>query len=522
MLFNSYVFVFVHLPLTLAGFFFLARVSHRLAAFWLLIMSLIFYGWVQPKLVLLLVASALFNFGIGFVIQREKRRSQSFAQVAVALGVCMNLFVLGYYKYADFFISNLNFILRAHLPEMQILLPLGISFFTFTQIAYLVDCFQKDVDEYDIVHYLLFVSFFPHLIAGPIIHHSELMPQFAKKDIYRFDVYKFTLGLSVFIVGLFKKVVLADGVSAFVAPVFDQANQHSVSFGDGWGAALAYSLQIYFDFSAYSDMAIGISAMFGILLPINFWSPYKSRDIIEFWRRWHMTLSRFLRDYVYFPLGGNRLGVTRRHVNLMVTMLLGGLWHGASWTFVAWGGLHGLFLVINHAWRGFVGDRMQKAIGGEILAVICVGITYIAVVFTWVLFRSDAMAASFNMLSAMTGFDLFGQHLRYWSILKHCGSVGHWVLDFVNKSNVVPSQWNPLEWLLIASLLIIVWFMPNTIQLFGRYQVSLPLQLQETNLISERQIRWTFTPAWLVFHSILAAVSIMKLSDVTQFLYYRF
>ncbi len=397
MLFNSYPFLLVFLPLTLAGFFLVARASHVGAAAWLALASLAFYGWWNPIYVVLLVASIVFNFVVGLAIVRSAGTPR--ARGLLIVGVATDLLLLGYYKYMDFFVSNLNH-LGAGLPLPHIVLPLGISFFTFTQIAFLADAYQGKAAEYRFAHYCLFVTYFPHLIAGPILHHKEMMPQFGEAETYRFNWENLAVGLTIFFIGLFKKTVLADGIAVYVRPVFDAAS-NGVVLGavDAWGGALAYTFQLYFDFSGYSDMAIGLSRLFGVRLPLNFHSPYKAVSIIDFWRRWHMTLSRFLRDYLYFPLGGNRRGASRRYVNVMVTMLLGGLWHGASWTFVVWGGLHGLYLLVNHAWRE-LSERFGWRHPARAAAVL---LTFLATVLAWVFFRADTIDQAIAIVQAMAG-----------------------------------------------------------------------------------------------------------------------
>ncbi len=353
MLFNSYEFIYVFLPIA-ALLFFALRGRAMLAAGWLGLASLFFYGYWSPRYTLLLLASIAANYvmGRGIFHLRDGPRLRD-CRFLLATAVAFNLGLLAYYKYANFFVDSVNALAGTGFQLERIVLPIGISFFTFTQIAYLVDAYQGKARESDPVRYLLFVSYFPHLIAGPILHHSEMMPQFADRRTYRFDAANISIGAAFFFIGLFKKVVLADGIQPFVGPVFDADPAYRLTLIEAWLGALAYTVQLYFDFSGYSDMAVGLSKIFNIDLPLNFNSPYKAHNIVEFWRRWHMTLSRFLRDYLYIPLGGNRHGRLRRYANLLTTMLLGGLWHGAGWNFVIWGGLHGLYLVCNHAWQSF-------------------------------------------------------------------------------------------------------------------------------------------------------------------------
>ncbi|HET9700323.1 MAG TPA: MBOAT family O-acyltransferase, partial [Burkholderiales bacterium] len=392
MLFNSYEFIFGYLPLTFLGFFLLARVSHFLAASWLTLASLFFYAWWNPAYVGLLLGSILFNFIAGMSIGRAVARGETrLAGWLLAGSVGGDLLLLAYYKYADFFLSNINAVSGAELPLLGIVLPLGISFFTFTQIAFLVDTWQGKVREYRFVHYALFVTYFPHLIAGPVLHHKEMMPQFALGTTYRPHWENIAVGLTIFFIGLFKKTVLADGIAQYVGPVFSAHDAGArLPLLDAWGGALAYTFQLYFDFSGYSDMAIGLSRLFGVQLPLNFHSPYKADNIIEFWRRWHMTLSRFLRDYLYIPLGGSRRGGSRRYLNLMLTMVLGGLWHGANWTFVVWGGLHGFYLMVNHAWHA-LRRRLGLGDGGRGGRWAGRVLTFLAVVVAWVFFRAESV-----------------------------------------------------------------------------------------------------------------------------------
>lgn len=317
---------------------------------WLILSSLFFYGWWNPAYLSLILFSMLFNYAFGTILSNgEKPKIRKYL---LWVGVTTNLGFLGYFKYANFFVDQLNWAANSNFHLEKIILPLAISFFTFQQIAFLVDSYRHETKEFNFLQYCLFVTFFPQLIAGPIVHHKEMMPQFASNQVYKVNYKSLAIGLIIFTIGLFKKVILADGVAIYATPIFAEAEAEiAITLFSAWGGALAYTLQLYFDFSGYSDMAIGIAFMFGIKLPINFNSPYKSQSIIEFWRRWHITLSRFLRDYLYITLGGSKKGNVRRYVNLFITMLLGGIWHGAGWTFIIWGMLHGTYLMINHAWR---------------------------------------------------------------------------------------------------------------------------------------------------------------------------
>jgi D-alanyl-lipoteichoic acid acyltransferase DltB (MBOAT superfamily) len=413
MLFNSFPFFFVFLPLALIGYFLLSKVSIRVSIVFLMLASIGFYGYWNPVFLPILFVSVVSNFYLGRGIAAAKilanggidakganadgnaHAHNRRAKRLLLLGLVFNLSLLVFFKYADFVLANLAWMSGLKIAPLGIALPIGISFFTFTQIAYLVDCHAALVRETKPENYGLFVTYFPHLIAGPILHHKDMMPQFDQADSHVARRGRIVLGLLFFTLGLFKKVILADGVARFVAPVFD-LNHASLSMLEAWCGALSYTFQLYFDFSAYSDMAYGLSYMFGIILPINFNSPYQSTSIIEFWRRWHITLSTFLRDYLYIPLGGNRRGPTARQLNLFITMVLGGLWHGANWTFVAWGALHGAYLMLNHWLRNLTGGQGGKlwAAGGWLL-------TFVAVVAGWVLFRANSIGIAFDVLQAM-------------------------------------------------------------------------------------------------------------------------
>ncbi|MGC5328440.1 MBOAT family O-acyltransferase [Brevibacillus sp. SYSU BS000544] len=395
MLFNSYEFIFLFLPISFIGYFLLNKYRlTKVAIGWLAVCSLFFYSWWNIANLPLMMGSILFNYVVGTFL--TKRHGTSSNKLLLTFGVASNLALLGYYKYADFFLTNLNSALSTQFPLLQLVLPLGISFFTFTQIAYLVDAYRGEVKEYNLINYILFVTFFPHLIAGPILHHKEMMPQFASTRKKVINWQNIAHGLLIFAIGLSKKVLIADTLAGWASPGFQAA---SLTFIEAWSTALSYTFQLYFDFSGYSDMAIGIALLFNIRLPQNFDSPYKADSIIDFWRRWHMTLSRFLRDYLYIALGGNRKGKFRRHVNLLATMVLGGLWHGAAWTFVVWGLMHGLALVVNHFWRS-LGFKMHW-LPARLL-------TFLFVVVAWVFFRAESFQQAMVVLQGMVNIQNIG------------------------------------------------------------------------------------------------------------------
>lgn len=347
MLFNSYVFLFIFLPVTWILFrLACAKRILDVALALLMVASLVFYSYWNPPFVFLILFSILFNYSWGRLIERASGRLR---KLWLFSGVGVNLLLIAYFKYANFMMSNIAWMIGVEWTARDIFLPLGISFFTFQQIAYLIDCSKGLAKEHAFTHYALFVTFFPQLIAGPIVRYEEIMPQFSRLRTFAMNYRNIAMGLALLSLGLFKKVVIADTLSPWVAAAFDTYDP--LTFFEAWGGVLSYTFQIYFDFSGYSDMALGLGRIFNIELPINFNSPYKALSISDFWRRWHISLSSFLRDYLYIPLGGNRQGKLHRNINLMATMLLGGLWHGASWNFVVWGGLHGVFLVVNHAYR---------------------------------------------------------------------------------------------------------------------------------------------------------------------------
>src|SRR5436305_1633037 len=410
MQFSSYTFLFQFLPATVLAFLAARRHSPRAGIFVLAGASLFFYGAWRPVYLLLLIASVAMNFSLGLGMEDPLRRP-----AVGAFGVALNLSVLCYFKYTGFILDIVSMVSGISSTFSDIVLPLGISFFTFQQIAYLVDIMRGAKIERDIVSYTLFVCFFPHLIAGPLVHHAEMIPQFKRSRTGRSAVLA-ARGLAIFAAGLFKKVVIADNLAQFASPVFAHLDAGGgIPTSWAWLATLAYTLQIYFDFSGYSDMAIGLALLFGIRLPVNFRSPYKAVSIIEFWRRWHITLSRFLRDYLYIPLGGNRLGESRRYINLLVTMLLGGFWHGAGWNFIIWGGLHGLYLCINHLWRAWRGEGGQASAPAKAL---CWAVTFLAVIVAWVFFRAKTAAGAWQMLGSLFGFGAGGSAYASPGILR--------------------------------------------------------------------------------------------------------
>jgi alginate O-acetyltransferase complex protein AlgI len=394
MLFNSYEYIALFLPVTLLVYFILNYRKLTLASkTWIVLASLFFYGWWNPKYLPLIIGSILFNYAIGNLLAKRKNGFE-FRKTALIVGIVGNLGLLAYFKYTNFFIANINHLSDLNISLMHIVLPLGISFFTFTQIAYLADTYSGMVTEYGLINYSLFVTFYPHLLAGPIIHHKEMMPQFDRLRNKILNYENLSLGLFLFSLGLFKKVIIADRFATWVDTGY--SHPHLLNFLEAWITTLSYSLQIYFDFSGYTDMAIGSALMFNIRLPINFNSPYRALNIQDFWRRWHITLSRFLRDYIYIPLGGNRVSEPQVYSNLVITFLIGGLWHGAGWTFVIWGALHGLAIVVHRWWKTF------KITMPQILAWF---LTFNFINFAWIFFRAKNVDDALQVIKGLLGLN---------------------------------------------------------------------------------------------------------------------
>ncbi len=479
MLFNSFEFIFLFLPIALSGYFLINLQNNRLAKLWLVLASLFFYSWWNIKYLPLILVSIIFNYTIGKLLSSP---TLSFNRKTILItGLVGNVGLLGYYKYADFFVSNLNLVLNTNLAMLNIVLPLAISFFTFQQIAYLVDTYKGEAKEYDFLNYALFVSFFPQLIAGPIVHHKEMMPQFISLENHRRRYENLAKGLFIFLIGLFKKVVIADTFAVWANFGFDLAPV--LTFVEAWLVSLAYTFQLYFDFSGYTDMAIGAALLFNINLPLNFFSPYKALSIQDFWRRWHMTLSRFLRNYIYIPLGGNRRGEFITYRNLMLTFLIGGLWHGAGWNFVFWGFLHGLALVIHRFWR---------KLGMKMNTILAWFITFNFVNIAWVFFRAKTWADALKVLKGMLGLNgivlpnfLNGQLNMITSI-----TYGDYLINDVRNL-----------FILVVAGLIAVLLLPNSIQLKDRLKPNI---------------------FYLIMIVIIALAALTQITGVSEFLYFNF
>ena len=506
MLFNSPEFLFVFLPAALAGVWISLKAGRPVGLFALIFASLVFYAWWAVSGLAVIGVSIAVNFAIALRLDRLRARGGARRPrlALLWLGIALDLAALGTFKYTNFFLG------MAGMSALAIVLPLAISFFSFQQIAFLVDTYHGRMGAITWRDYAAAVLFFPHLIAGPLIHYSDIAAQFRKY----FAVTGATVlaGLPIFAMGLAKKVGIADSLAPFVSPLFAKAGTAPLEFFSAWLAALGYTAQLYFDFSGYSDMAIGLAIMFGIALPINFYSPYKAGSIIEFWRRWHITLSHFLRDYLYFPLGGGRVSPRRRYANLMAVMLLGGLWHGAAWTYVFWGGLHGAYLTVNHFWRRNVAPRLAPWMNRGMLPAFA-ALTFLAIVVAWVFFRAPSFTAALNILGGMAGQThaslpgelayLFGMQTGRFAGIVFDGK-GILYLDLV-----------PALFYLIVGYAI-VWLAPNTAEIFGldgkARDWSLAMPSPRAAL---RQAVAVGLMLWIAFFGIIGAAP-------TEFLYFQF
>ncbi len=493
MLFNSYEFIFLFLPITFIIYFYLNSKRLVLAAkIFLVLASLFFYGYWNYIYVPLILLSIFVNYGVGISlvnseqIKRIKGIKKISSKTILTFGIVFNLGLLGYFKYTDFFLENFNGIFGTNIPLPHIVLPIGISFFTFTQIAFLVDAYRKEAKEYNIFNYMLFVTYFPHLLAGPILHHKEMMPQFASKYNYIKNYRNIALGLFIFSIGLFKKVVIADTFAVWANAGFDTAT--SLNLIEAWATSLSYTFQLYFDFSGYTDMAIGISLLFNIKLPINFNSPYKALSIQDFWRRWHITLSRFLRDYLYIPLGGNRKGNTRTYINLITTFLLGGLWHGAGWTFIVWGLLHGIALSIHRAWQS-LGFKLNK--------ILAWFITFNFINITWIFFRAKDFESAMKVLGSMFSLDNVVLPEKYFKFLAQYNEVyfkyGSVYSDILGKDNTTV--------FIILGLILVLAF---------------------KNSMEFRAIFFKRPYIYSIIFAIITFFTISNMSKYTEFLYFNF
>jgi len=498
MLFNSHIFIFTFLPITFFIYFYLnsKRLTEVSKAF-LVFSSLFFYSWWNIAYLPIILVSMLFNYVVGVSLSKEKEHTKVSKKGLLTFGIIANVALLGYFKYADFLIENVNLVAGSQVPLLHLALPLAISFFTFQQIAYLVDSYRGETKEYDFLNYANFVTFFPQLIAGPIVHHSEMMPQFAKTRNKVKNYRNIALGLFIFSIGLFKKVVIADTFSVWATQGFDVAEK--LNLIEAWATSLSYTFQLYFDFSGYADMAIGAALLFNIKLPINFNSPYKATSIQDFWRRWHITLSRFLRDYVYIPLGGNRKGNFRTYGNLMATFIIGGIWHGAGWTFIFWGFLHGLALVIQRAWN---------QLGFKMNTILAWFITFNFINIAWVFFRAKEWDDAVKVLKGMVDIKNIVFTNDFVNIYNHTFKKLSFMLPNISGSKQsFMFDFNTFFWIFVILVIILKFKNSNEI-------TSYP-NLEKSKIL---------TKVYAIYFAILFMFSLlyMSLYSYSEFIYFNF
>lgn len=457
MLFNSFPYIFLFLPISVIVYFSLNRFSEKAGKYWLVIISLIFYSFGTLTYLPLLLLSIVANYVIGIAIRQGHVGNhiiKSKVKLLLTIGIVFNVGLLAFFKYADFFIANINQATNLNLKYLQLIIPLAISFYTFQQITYLVDTYRKEIKDTNFLDYCIYIMFFPRLLMGPITRYNEVIPQFQLTDQKRVDYRNMSIGLFLFFIGLCKRVVIADtfGVYADIG----YASTQSLSMVEAWITSLSYTFQIYFDFSGYTDMAIGTAYLFNIKLPFNFNSPYLSVNIQDFWRRWHITLSRFLRDYIYIPLGGNRKGELSTYINIMITFLIGGFWHGAGWTFIIWGAIHGTALCIQRVWQK-LNITMPK--------LLAIFITFNVVNVAWVFFRAKSFSDAINVILAMSGFNALSSFFVFeghnlgrleGAISLLIISISLLIIFFFKNSNSIPDSFRPSFKKVAATVLIII------------------------------------------------------------------
>jgi alginate O-acetyltransferase complex protein AlgI len=539
LLFNSSEFLLVFMPATLLGFYLLGASSRTWALRWLILASLVFYAWWRPVNVLIIAPSIVINFALARILLRlnEGEGSRRASKAVLLLGIAFNVAFLGYFKYIDFISGSINAVFGANLVLRHIILPLGISFITFQKIAFLIDVQAGRVKSFTLQDYCIFVLFFPQLIAGPIVHYREMLPQFHAASC-RFDKENVAVGFTLLFFGLFKKVVFADHIAPLITPIYEHAAAGGgTSFLLAWMAAIGFTLQIYFDFSGYSDMALGLARFFGIRLPQNFDSPLRASSIIDFWLRWHMTLTRFLTGYIYNPL---LLWLTRRRlakgqpgfggrnttvgafVNLLmfptvITMFVSGLWHGAGYGFIFWGLLHGFYLTINHGWR-LVAARLWPDRSSYVRFMKPAGfiLTFVSVTSAMVLFRSPTMTSAIDLAKGMIGLNGIALPQAFFDHPGHLARTLHAV-------GVIAESWSIEDFVKTAIWISVLMFValacPNTLQILARYEPALGVKSQSTKF---RIVEWDATLPWAIAVSVIAAVAIASIGGPSEFLYWQF
>lgn len=481
MLFNSYEFIFLFLPITLILYFTLNRFGkNELAKGWLVIVSLYFYSYFNRRYLILIIISILLNYGVGKKLS-DNKTDIIIRKLLLIIGIVFNLGALGYFKYYDFFVSNINTLFGTDIKLLHIMLPLGISFFTFQQLSFVIDMYKRFNIIYSFIDYCLFVTFFPQLIAGPIVLPTEMLPQFETEENKRVNWENMNRGLYVFSIGLAKKVIIADTIANFVNVGFDM--MESLNFVEAWLTSISYTLQLYFDFSGYCDMAMGIALMFNIGLPLNFNSPYKSTNIQEFWKKWHMTLGRFMTNYLYIPMGGNRKGEIKTLRNLFIVFLASGIWHGAGWNFIIWGMLHGICILIHRIWKNS-GRKMNKFVGWFI--------TMNLVNIFWVFFRATNLHDAIKVIKGM--FNIFS--LKNITLILKDSIIFFEIVAKITKGLGV------LENIIIIPLaFIILFFFKNSVERCKKFKNNLRFYIEIV---------------------IYFCTSVLFLSEISTFLYFNF
>ncbi|MCR4754299.1 MAG: MBOAT family protein [Lachnospiraceae bacterium] len=519
MVFNSYVFIFLMLPISVAGYYLINRISNMGGKWFLLACSLFFVGYVNVMYLAILMPSILINYLFGFLINGVFKDNNIRRKGVTVLGVVLNLVTLGVFKYSDFFIANVNQILKKDFTLCRLILPLGISFYTFQQISFLVDYYRDNTLSCTLLEYCLYISFYPQFVQGPIVLQSEFIPQLREEKRRHWDSRYASKGLYRFTLGLAKKVLIADTIAKAVDGGYDRLSE--VTALGAVALILGYTLQIYFDFSAYSDMAIGLGYFFHIDLPENFNSPYKARTIDEFWDRWHITLTRFFTRYLYFPLGGSRKGRVRTYINILIVFILSGLWHGAEWSFVLWGAMHGVAMLISRLIRDISGsgknsddDSIKNRIA--FVSIIQTCITFIFVNVAWVFFRADNTSQAIDVISkvfkggwnGMTEYihELFGKVVEIAWLLR---------LDVLNLNDKVPGI--ILIFVLIA-LMFICMLTHNSKELTDRWADRINM-MADTNEVSGRSLTLLVSSAAM---AVLLTWSIVSLGGVTSYIYWNF
>ena len=538
MLFNSLEFILVFLPLTILGFVIFGKIRPIWALSFLVFASLFYYASWDPEYLWVIILSIVLNFFCGNLLS-DHTSSQVRKQTILSIGIVINLSFLAYYKYANFFVDNIVFVTGWDLYLSPIFLPIAISFFTFQQIAYLVDVSNGLIKEKSFLRYCVFISFFPQLVAGPIVLHREMMPQFEKPTFGFLNYENIAVGLTVFSIGLLKKVVLADGIEVYATQVFNAAEAGvALTLFEAWGGALAYSFQLYFDFSGYTDMAIGLARIFGIILPLNFNSPFKATNIIEFWKRWHMSLTRFFTHYFYQPLTIKLVRMFSARNNnkvrfflvmygfpIIIVFALIGLWHGAGWTFLAFGLIHGIFLSLNHLWRLILKPADNVVVDKwNVFSWIGWACTFLCVMLSFVVFRAESFQGAIVIFESMMGMYGVAMHASYFSHLNALFPLGDWLVASGWEFRNMVYLHGIKQFGALFILGVIVFFLPNTQQFMINYKPALDISDDGRNTCTDQWWQWRPKTIMAIVVSLLTLLSLNTAfhSDEKIFLYYQF